>query len=1073
MRRFAIVLIALCVGLSLSAGGSSAATKKPGKPTLTSATASGETAVVLMWNKSKKAKGYGIYRNGELISRVGTTVRTINDSGLSPGTTYSYRVCGYTTKKQKQWYNKVTGKWQVKKPPKKARGKAKKVTVYVNGPLSAAITVTTKKHTHTFGPWQTKKPATCTDKGVMSQFCTCGAVQTKETAPEGHTWSEWMSVRDATCTHEGVMQRVCCNDTQHIETKVIEKSNHSWEDEYTIDSGPTCTGAGEKSIHCKDCDARKSVRTINPTGHHYDEWQVFSVNNQGYRRHSCNACGVTEQESLDLSAFEWEDHYTVDVRPTCETDGSESIHAIGVDLTRDSRAIPATGHDYTQATTPATCTKGGETVSTCNTCGKTVREAIPASGHAYETEVVKEPTCTEKGKTRLVCTACGNDDDEKTIPALGHKTADEWFVEREPTCTRVGYKARYCARCNVKREGDTIPTIDHEYGEYEITREPTCARVGRETATCRMCPDTIGREIAKLEHEYGEYEMTREPTCTGVGRETATCRNCSATVGREIAALGHDWGDYVVAIEPTCEEEGIKRIYCNRCHGAQLGTSIILEKLPHTWGAWERVTEPTCVSTGRKKAECTACGKAKTEIINMTGIHTYSDEYTVDSEPTQSQYGSESRHCIHCEASAYARQIPKIITQEERDFVASVSGREITLYCDTNRFERLINSETKFSEEKKAMLLERAQEASMPESEDYPTEYPTSLVGWAIEKEPLYDEYYDGRRQGKSRFDQYDVQSLGRILPIGNGKITVNNENDSRVQTLFRITATKNDESFTFNVRVKNYLYIWMENVLRDIVDECVSEDMSHEEKMLALVDYSRRNFPYGTNKLSTADLPGLLIGHVGICQSYTAFFTETFTMLGFTAKGHMPYGNHAECTVKLPNGDTYLIDGATGLGRSPAVDKLTEEGFMTRPSSDGSGKATICGFDTFDESQGVIVFPREVICQIGDRTETREVNKILSTEVWSTEADSRFGIFEGTMYTNADFRPRKVVIPNTVTYIEPGVFNYATCIEEIEVEEGGHFYVEDDALWTEDGQVLIWKKGEDVPHPTTPSPEY
>lgn len=65
------------------------------------------------------------------------------DTGLNPETNYSYKVRAYNTVKKKHWYNKKTGKWQIKKPAKKYRGKSKKMKVKVYGSYSATITIKT------------------------------------------------------------------------------------------------------------------------------------------------------------------------------------------------------------------------------------------------------------------------------------------------------------------------------------------------------------------------------------------------------------------------------------------------------------------------------------------------------------------------------------------------------------------------------------------------------------------------------------------------------------------------------------------------------------------------------------------------------------------------------------------------------------------------------------------------------------------------------------------------------------------------------------------------------------------
>ena len=90
--------------------------------------------ITVSWGKAKKNyNGYTIYRDGKVLKHVGKSVKSYKDLGLKPDTKYSYYVRAYRNVKQKQWFNKKTGKWQTKKPAKKTRGKSRKVTVKLHG----------------------------------------------------------------------------------------------------------------------------------------------------------------------------------------------------------------------------------------------------------------------------------------------------------------------------------------------------------------------------------------------------------------------------------------------------------------------------------------------------------------------------------------------------------------------------------------------------------------------------------------------------------------------------------------------------------------------------------------------------------------------------------------------------------------------------------------------------------------------------------------------------------------------------------------------------------------------------
>lgn len=78
-------------------------------------------------------------------------------------------------------------------------------------------------------------------------------------------------------------------------------------------------------------------------------------------------------------------------------------------------------------------------------------------------------------------------------------------------------------------------------------------------------------------------------------------------------------------------------------------------------------TEANCSTPGRTQGEkCTVCGQMTIvqQIIPATG-HAYSDEWTVDREPTEYQSGERSRHCTICGERIAITEIPRLSTYTE------------------------------------------------------------------------------------------------------------------------------------------------------------------------------------------------------------------------------------------------------------------------------------------------------------------------------------------------------------------------------------------------------------------------
>ncbi len=175
---------------------------------------------------------------------------------------------------------------------------------------------------HSFGEWAVVNPATCTKDGLRTRICgICGATETQaipalghvfdeaetyideesvvaatcelpghsdmkaactrcgethivehsEEPALGHTWSEWTITRANNCTQGvgEVSERQCetCKQYERIE-KACE---HAWASAPHTDVTPTCTLAGEESLHCTICGARSEVREVPALGHDFGD----------------------------------------------------------------------------------------------------------------------------------------------------------------------------------------------------------------------------------------------------------------------------------------------------------------------------------------------------------------------------------------------------------------------------------------------------------------------------------------------------------------------------------------------------------------------------------------------------------------------------------------------------------------------------------------------------------------------------------------------------------------------------------------------------------------------------------
>lgn len=97
---------------------------------------------------------------------------------------------------------------------------------------------------------------------------------------------------------------------------------------------------------------------------------------------------------------------------------------------------PAQSHDYRQtASTAATCTEAGSVTYTCDDCGDSYTETVPALGHDYA-------AADDAGDTIYTCTRCGEQHSEllprEYVSVKTGKTTEAYTLEGEQTFIHTG-----------------------------------------------------------------------------------------------------------------------------------------------------------------------------------------------------------------------------------------------------------------------------------------------------------------------------------------------------------------------------------------------------------------------------------------------------------------------------------------------------------------------------------------------------------------------------------------------------------------------------------------------------------
>lgn len=281
-----------------------------------------------------------------------------------------------------------------------------------------------------------------------------------------------------------------CSICGHMEKTTI--CSHEWDEEYTIDKENTCIESGRKSIHCEKCDAVKEV-VIDATGHDYGDWETVkqpkcgedgvmqhvcrncghvvkkpiegikhdygeweivepqTCEKSGSRRRICNNCRHIDVGKIEASGHNWNTFYTIDRKPKCIEEGSESIHCANCKAVKLRRAIPVQGHVITidEAVYPTCISTGLTEGKHCSVCDEIIskQEILPVTAHLFdEWETVQLPSCEENGLKKRICGVCG-DVETKVIAATGHEWNTFYTIDKKASYTEYGSESIHCKNC--------------------------------------------------------------------------------------------------------------------------------------------------------------------------------------------------------------------------------------------------------------------------------------------------------------------------------------------------------------------------------------------------------------------------------------------------------------------------------------------------------------------------------------------------------------------------------------------------------------------------------------------------
>ena len=227
---------------------------------------------------------------------------------------------------------------------------------------------------HKYGDWTTTKEPTETVKGERKKTCSvCGDVVTEKIPVLNHT-THTFTVRKvepaylasaATCTEPAKYYYVCTGCSEHGDETFNEGNALGHTEVVDAAVAATCTEKGKtEGKHCSVCNTVLVAQTEVPaTGHTevVDAAVAATCTEKGKTEGKhCSRCKavIVAQEEIGALGHEYEDEWTVDVKPTCTEPGSKSYHCKRCGVKSSVTKVDPLGHKV-----------NGECV--CEICGVT------------------------------------------------------------------------------------------------------------------------------------------------------------------------------------------------------------------------------------------------------------------------------------------------------------------------------------------------------------------------------------------------------------------------------------------------------------------------------------------------------------------------------------------------------------------------------------------------------------------------------------------------------------------------------------------------------------------------------
>lgn len=260
----------------------------------------------------------------------------------------------------------------------------------------------------------TVTPPTCTEDGYTTYVCAeCGDSYTGDLVEAlGHDTVVDPAV-EPDCTHEGLSAGSHC---QRCGTVLVAQEVLPIRHQPVTDAGrePTCTNYGlTEGSHCDICGQTLVPQEVIPGGHTITEAPAVpaTCTTDGLTAGShCQRCGLVfaGEEIIPALGHDWQDSVTVP--PTC-TEPGKTVTTCARCNEETVTVLEAAGHHVVaDPAVPATCTADGLTEgSHCDRCNAVfaAQQAIPATGHRFIHTSHVDCTEVNDGYDEYTCQNCG------------------------------------------------------------------------------------------------------------------------------------------------------------------------------------------------------------------------------------------------------------------------------------------------------------------------------------------------------------------------------------------------------------------------------------------------------------------------------------------------------------------------------------------------------------------------------------------------------------------------------------------------------------------------------------------